>query len=208
MMLIAMIAVSSYLIGSIPIGYLAGRLAGVNVRTLGSGNVGATNVTRVLGKKYGYPVFLLDAGKGFAAVEVAKGLIVSSGRTASSAELCGIIAAVFAVIGHTNSIWLGFKGGKGVATSMGALFALNWLSAIIVGLVWIITFLITRYVSLASIAAAVTLPVTMAAMLFLKELPSAALLYFSLCLASIIIFRHRSNLSRLARGTEPRFVRK
>ena len=208
MMLIALISAVSYLIGSVPIGYLAGRLAGVDVRKSGSGNVGATNVTRVLGKKFGYPVFLLDAGKGLFAVEIAQVLIVSSRRSASSAEWYAILAAVLAVIGHTNSIWLGFKGGKGVATSIGALFALNWLSALIIGFVWIITFFVTRYVSLASIAAAVTLPVTIGAMLFLKELPSPALLYFSLGLATIVIFRHRSNLSRLARGTEPKFVRK
>ncbi|HEX4639118.1 MAG TPA: glycerol-3-phosphate 1-O-acyltransferase PlsY [Chthoniobacterales bacterium] len=208
MILIALIAVVSYLVGSLPIGYLAGRIAGVDVRALGSGNVGATNVTRVLGKKFGYPVFLLDAGKGLVAVEVAKTVIASSGRSALSTELCGIIAAAFAVIGHTNSIWLGFKGGKGVATSIGAMFALNWLCALIVGLVWIVTFFMTRYVSLASIVAAVALPVTIATMFFLKALPSAAQLYFSLCLAIIVIFRHRSNLSRLASGTEPRFVRK
>lgn len=207
-MLIALISAVSYLIGSVPFGYLAGRLAGVDVRKSGSGNVGATNVTRVLGKKFGYPVFLLDAGKGFFAVEMAQVLIASSRRSASSTEWYAILAAVLAVIGHTNSIWLGFKGGKGVATSIGALFALNWLSALIIGIVWIITFFVTRYVSLASIAAAVTLPVTIGAMLFLKELPSPALLYFSLCLATIVIFRHRSNLSRLARGNEPKFVRK
>jgi glycerol-3-phosphate acyltransferase PlsY len=206
MISLALVAVAAYLIGSLPTGYLAGRLAGIDIRKCGSGNVGATNVTRVLGKKFGYPVFALDFCKGFVAVQLAKLVVPTPG--APSPEICAVTAAVLSVIGHTNPVWLGFKGGKGVATSIGALFALNWVSALIIGLVWISTFLSTRYVSLASLAAAVTLPLTIGTMLFLNQISSPILLYFSLCLAGIVVFRHRSNLSRLAHGTEPRFVRK
>ena len=112
------------------------------------------------------------------------------------------------MIGHSYPIWLGFKGGKGVATSLGSLFGLHWISAAIVGVVWIVAFQLTRYVSLSSIIAAIALPVTVATMLFLKQLQTPVLLYFTLCLAAIIVLRHRSNLSRLLKGTEPRFARK
>jgi glycerol-3-phosphate acyltransferase PlsY len=132
----------------------------------------------------------------------------ASHSSAQFVDLCGAVGAVCSVIGHSYSIWLGFSGGKGVATLMGALFGINWITALIVCAVWIVAFQTTRYVSLASIAAAVALPVTLAIMLFLKELPTPISLYFSFFLGTIVILRHRSNLSRLLKGTEPRFVRK
>ncbi|HXP35291.1 MAG TPA: glycerol-3-phosphate 1-O-acyltransferase PlsY [Chthoniobacterales bacterium] len=204
----APVALLAYLLGSIPAGYIAGRIAGVDVRKIGSGNIGATNVTRVLGKRFGYSVFVVDFGKGLAAVAV--GVMMAKGpqSTPQFVDLCGAAAAIFSVIGHSYPIWLGFKGGKGVATSLGSLFGLNWVAASIACVVWIVVFQLTRYVSLSSIAAAAALPVTIAIMLFLRQLQTPILLYFSLCLAAIIIMRHRSNLSRLFNGTEPRFARK
>ena len=201
-------AIASYFTGSFPSAYIAGRLAGIDIRTAGSGNVGATNVARVLGKRFGYPVFVVDLAKGFAAVKLAEWFVSGAHSSAFFVDLYGVVGGTFAVIGHSFPVWLGFKGGKGVATSMGALFALNWIPALVVGIVWIVIFLTTRYVSLASIIAATTLPITAAVMFFLGALSSPVLLYFCLLLAVIVVVRHRSNISRLLSGTEHRFVRK
>ena len=208
MLTFATVALLAYLLGSIPSGYIAGRIGGIDVRKVGSGNVGATNVTRVLGKRFGYPVFVVDFGKGLAAVAVGMMVAKNAQSTPKFVDLCGALAAIFSVIGHSYPIWLGFKGGKGVATTLGSLFGLHWISAAVVCVVWIVAFQLTRYVSLASIAAAIALPVTVATMLFLKQLQTPILLYFTLFLAGIIVLRHRSNLSRLLKGTEPRFARK
>ena len=204
----ATVALLAYLLGAIPSGYIAGRIGGIDVRKVGSGNIGATNVTRVLGKRFGYPVFVVDFGKGLAAVVVGTMIAKNAQSTPQFVDRCGALAAIFSVIGHSYSIWLGFKGGKGVATTLGSLFGLHWISAAVACGVWIVAFQVTRYVSLASIAAAIALPVTVATMLFLKQLQTPILLYFTVFLAVIIVLRHRSNLSRLLKGTEPRFARK
>jgi glycerol-3-phosphate acyltransferase PlsY len=204
----AIVALLAYLLGSIPAGYIAGRIAGVDVRKVGSGNIGATNVTRVLGKRFGYPVFIVDFAKGLAAVTLGVMIAKAAQSTPQFVDLCGAIAAISSVIGHSYPIWLGFKGGKGVATSLGSLFGLNWVAAAVACVVWISVFQLTRYVSLSSIAAALALPVTIATMVFLKQLQTPILLYFGVLLAAIIVLRHRSNLSRLLKGTEPRFARK
>jgi glycerol-3-phosphate acyltransferase PlsY len=206
--ILAGVALLAYLLGSLPTGYIAGRLVGIDIRKVGSGNVGATNVTRVLGKRFGYPVFLVDFAKGLAAVMLAVIMAKAAQSSAQFVDLCAAISAICSLMGHSYSIWLGFRGGKGVATLMGALFGINWITALIVCVVWIVVFEATRYVSLASIAAAVALPIAVAIMLFLKELPTPIPLYFSFCLGAIVVVRHRSNLSRLVKGTEPRFVRK
>jgi len=206
--ILAGVALLAYLLGSLPTGYIAGRLVGVDIRKVGSGNVGATNVTRVLGKRFGYPVFLVDFAKGLAAVMLAVIMAKAAQSSAQFVDLCAAIGAICSLMGHSYSIWLGFRGGKGVATLMGALFGINWITALIVCVVWIVVFEATRYVSLASIAAAVALPIAVAIMLFLKELRTPIPLYFSFCLGAIVVLRHRSNLSRLVKGTEPRFVRK
>jgi glycerol-3-phosphate acyltransferase PlsY len=196
-----------YLIGSIPAGYVAGRLAGIDIRKVGSGNIGATNVLRSLGKRYGYPVFVFDFLKGVAAVEMSI-LMFDQYHPAVSRELCTILGGTASVIGHTYPVWLRFKGGKGVATSVGVVFAMVPFAALTFGIVWIITFLTSRYVSIASIAAAIALPVAVGALLYVKQLSNPILLYFSVGLAAIVIVRHRSNVSRLLHGTEPRFQRK
>jgi glycerol-3-phosphate acyltransferase PlsY len=203
-----LVLIESYLLGSIPFGYLAGRIAGVDIRNTGSGNIGATNVLRVLGKRYGYPVFVLDFLKGLGAVRIAMAIAMAVRPEATSPEVVGVLAAISAVIGHSFPIWLKFRGGKGVATSAGALFGLMPLATVIGGVIWILTFLLTRYVSVASITTAVALPIMVAIMTWLNQTDGKALFYSSLCIAAVIIWRHHSNLSRLVRGTEPRFTRK
>jgi glycerol-3-phosphate acyltransferase PlsY len=202
------VVIGSYLLGSIPAGYLAGRIAGVDIRNIGSGNIGATNVMRVLGRGYGYSVFTIDFLKGLAAVRMSIFVSRHTQTAATPTELIGIAAAVSCVIGHVFPVWLQFKGGKGVATSAGALFGLMPVAALIGGLIWIVIFQVTRYVSVASITAAIVLPMVIFVMMYLGQAATAALFYFSVCLAAVVIFRHRSNLSRLMRGTESRFKRK
>ncbi len=196
---------ASYLIGSIPAGYIAGRIVGIDIRTVGSGNIGATNVTRVLGKRYGYPVFIVDFLKGFAAVGMSITIAKRTQPVLIPSELLGVVGAVACVLGHSFPVWLGFKGGKGVAASAGALFGLMPFVALIAVAVWLIIFCLTRYVSVASMTAALAVPITILSMMFLGQTDGTTLLYFSICLAAVVIFRHRSNLSRLVRGAEPRF---
>jgi len=199
---------ASYLIGSIPAGYIAGRIVGIDIRTVGSGNIGATNVTRVLGKRYGYPVFIVDFLKGFAAVGMSIMIAKRAQPASIPSELFGVVGAVACVLGHSFPVWLGFKGGKGVAASAGALFGLMPFVALIAVAVWLVIFYLTRYVSVASMTAALAVPIAILSMMFLGQTGGTALLYFSICLAAVVIVRHRSNLSRLVRGTEPRFKRK
>jgi len=208
MLTLAVLLVGSYLLGSIPFGYLAGRLVGIDIRQAGSGNVGATNVVRVLGKRYGYPVFALDVLKGFGAVKIA--MLVAPGRAQewNSPEIVGILAAMSSILGHLYPPWLKFNGGKGVATSAGALLALTPVATLLGVAIWIIVFWLTRYVSLASITAAVVLPIVIVVVSSQDENKGKPLVYSSACVAAIVIWRHRSNLSRLMRGTEPRFTRK
>jgi acyl phosphate:glycerol-3-phosphate acyltransferase len=207
MVTLAVILVGSYLLGSIPFGYLAGKSARIDIRKFGSGNVGATNVVRVLGKKYGYPVFALDFLKGFGTVRISMLMATGPPPEWNSHEIFGIAAAMSCVIGHLYPPWLKFKGGKGVATSAGALFALTPIAGVIGVVIWMGTFWVTRYVSLASLTAAVALPVVILVISWRNQ-NAKAIFYFSVCIAAVVIWRHRSNLSRLLGGTEPRFTRK
>ena len=202
-----LIALLSYFIGSIPSGYLIARLAGIDIRQQGSGNIGATNVTRVLGKAYGYPAFLADFSKGLCAVLLAPIIGRSCGLT-QSPELFQIIAGACVVLGNAFPVWLRFRGGKGVATSAGMLFGLMASAAVVCIIIWVIMFYATRYVSLASIAAAVALPVAVFVITHITGTPRPLVLYVSAGLAFIVILRHRSNLSRLMRGTEERVKRR
>ena len=205
---LVVLLIGSYLFGSIPFGYLAGRLVGIDIRQAGSGNVGATNVVRVLGKRYGYPVFALDFLKGFGAVKIS--MLMAPGRPPewNSPEIVGILAAMFSVLGHLYPPWLKFKGGKGVATSAGALFALTPVATLVGVAIWIIVFWLTRYVSLASMIAAGVLPIVILVVSSQDQNKRRPLVYSSACVATVVVWRHRSNLSRLMRGTEPRFTRK
>jgi acyl phosphate:glycerol-3-phosphate acyltransferase len=208
MLTFAIVVIASYLLGSIPFGYLAGRMAGIDIRNCGSGNVGATNVIRALGKGYGYPVFALDFLKGLGAVKMSILIATRMQSEWNPPEMFGIVAAISSVLGHSFPVWLGFKGGKGVATSAGALFGLAPVAALVGVAIWIVTFWLTRYVSVASIAAAAALPFVILITTWLSRTTGKLLFYSSVCLAVVVIWRHRSNLSRLIHGTEPRFNRK
>ena len=208
MVTFAVLIFGSYLLGSIPFGYLAGRLRGIDIRDAGSGNIGATNVVRVLGKRYGYPVFALDVLKGFGAVKIS--MVMAPGRPPewNSPEIFGILAAMSSFLGHLYPPWLAFKGGKGVATSAGALLALTPMATLIGVAIWIIVFWLTRYVSLASMTAAIALPIVILVVNWKDQNGVKPLVYSSAAVAAVVIWRHRSNLSRLMRGTEPRFAPK
>ncbi len=199
-------AITAYLMGSIPTGFLVGKMRGLDIRTVGSGNIGATNVFRALGKPAGLLVLVFDAFKGWAAVALASravcvGLMPKAGPQV--AEALQIIAAVCAVVGHNYTVWLRFKGGKGIATSAGVLLALVPLSLAIILTIWLIVFATTRYVSLASICGSFSLP-------FAVWLTgrSPTLIIITAALAGLAIYRHRSNIRRLLDGTENRFARK
>lgn len=202
------VAFTGYLLGSFPAGYFAGRFAGVDIRKTGSGNIGATNVLRTLGKRWGYAVFFVDAFKGFLAVRLALFLAFQTGIERSWTVYFGILAGGLCIVGHMFPVWLGFKGGKGVATSAGVMFGLMPLAVVIVSVIWILMFEITRYVSLASVAAAVALPLVVALLNRWGMIDGAGLLYFSAVVAVLVPWSHRSNFSRLLKGTEQRFDRK
>ncbi len=203
-----LILIVSYLFGSVPIGFIVGKLAGIDIRRCGSGNIGATNVLRVLGKKYGYTVFFFDALKGFVAVRTCLLIVAGNPSVRLYADFFALLGAVTCVIGHAFPVWLRFKGGKGVATSAGVIIGLMPLAAAIVFPIWFIAFEVSRYVSVASICAAISLPVTIAFFLRFKLMDSVVLFYFSVGLAALVVWQHRSNFSRLLNGTEQRFKRK
>ena len=135
-----LIVVGSYFLGSLPIGYIVGKIAGTDIRKSGSGNIGATNVLRVLGKKDGYAVFFLDALKGFAVVRISLALVSTTPTALPYADFFALLGAVVCVIGHSFPIWLNFRGGKGVATSAGVIIGLMPLAALIVFPIWFIVF--------------------------------------------------------------------
>ena len=197
-------ALGGFLLGSIPNGFLVAKTRGIDIREHGSKNIGATNVLRVLGKGPGYTVFLLDALKGVAAV-VLGGMI-----TASRPDLLGGISAGTACIfGHSFTPWLGFKGGKGVATTGGVLLALlNPLVLLSVLGVWLSVFYTARFVSLASIASAIALPVAVWVFVFRVNPEAVPMLVFSLVVSLLVILRHKTNIARLLSGTESRFTKK
>lgn len=200
-----LLIVFAYLCGSLPFGYWAGRWKGIDIREHGSGNIGATNVIRVLGKGIGIPIFILDMLKGFAPVALAEWWMKDHGAESNSASLVAVLCAAAAVLGHMFTFWLGFKGGKGVATSAGVLLGLAPLSLAIGLVAWIIVFKLTRYVALASVAVAVTLPVAMALLMILQGTLNWVLLGLVIVMGVLVLVRHRSNIVRLLNGTENRF---
>ncbi len=190
---------ASYLLGSVPCGLLAGKLKGIDVRDHGSRNIGATNVLRTCGKPLGLSVFALDVLKGFLPVYAAAQLEFDTGMRIS--------VAFAAILGHNFPVWLKFKGGKGVATSAGALLALIPIPLLAALVVWILIFFTTRYVSLASLAGAVTVPAALAALSAQRNHWDRPLLGFTLILCALVFYRHRANIGRLLKGTENRFER-
>lgn len=201
-----LIALGSYLLGSIPFGFIAGRLCGIDIRTKGSGNIGATNVLRVLGKKWGYAVFLFDFLKGLVPVLVALHWGASVGVHPASSP--GALAALCTLLGHSFPVWLGFKGGKGIASSAGVIVGLFGIGAFLFCLgTWLLLFTTTRFVSVASIAAALAVPASVS-VLYCMHRKDWLTLLIAVVMCVLAIWRHRSNIARLRAGTEPRFERK
>jgi glycerol-3-phosphate acyltransferase PlsY len=199
-----LIVVVSYLIGSIPWGYLFARAKGIDIRQQGSGNIGAANVHRVMGKKWGYLVFFFDFFKGFLSVK-----LLIAAYFSMNPVLGGVIAGIACILGHDYSIWLGFKGGKGIATLAGTVLALfPPLVFVSFGAVWIAVFLIGRYTSLASISATVALPIAVSLIVAKTGTEFLLLVGFALSMGALAIWRHRGNIVRLLNGTENRFGRK
>ncbi len=199
--MILIVFLVSYLCGSIPFGLLFGFLAGKDVRQFGSKNIGATNVWRVCGAAYGLATFALDFLKGFIPVAV----LTQYFPMTLPSPYPGIIAAVGAVVGHNFPLWLKFKGGKGVATSAGAVAGLMWLPFVAAISVFILTVAISHYLSLGSIIASWAL---VAAVLLLRPDPfgtNLPLLVLSIALAILLLVRHRPNIKRILDGTENRF---
>jgi len=213
------VALGAYLIGSIPTGFLVAKAKGVDIRSAGSGNIGATNAMRVLGKPAGIFVLLMDALKGFGACFL--GVLIYghyfnqfNGLHSTSESIpfpsqegvdhFAIIAGIFAVLGHNYPCWLKFKGGKGIATTAGVYLALAPWALLIALMFFILAVTVTRYVSVGSIVAAIALPVAVWAMpphnLFLGIVTTA--------LGALAIYKHKSNIQRLMAGTENRLGKK
>jgi acyl phosphate:glycerol-3-phosphate acyltransferase len=194
------VALAAYLLGSIPTGFLAAKARGVDIRTVGSGNIGATNAFRVLGRTMGVAVLLADGLKGFAAVAWLCALLTHLLAVPPAAlESHRVVAGIAAVLGHNYTCWLGFKGGKGIATTGGVYVALAPLAVGLAVGAWAVVFVTTRFVSLASLAAAVALP---SAVWLTKD--SVALGVVTTALGVLAIAKHRANIGRLLQGTESR----
>lgn len=191
----------SYLAGSIPSAYLAGKARGVDLRAHGSGNLGATNVARVLGAKVGVLVFVADVLKGFLPVWILPRYIESA-----NLELWAVLYGAAAILGHVRPIFLGGRGGgKGVATASGVFLALAFVPLLIAQAVWAAVFYATRYVSLASLVSAAILPI---AILTWWRDPMSPVFIASAIVAGFVFWTHRANIGRLRRGEEHRFVKK
>ena len=200
--------VFAYLLGSVPFGLLVGFLHGVDIRDTGSGNIGATNLARTVGKKWGYVAFLLDFAKGCGPVIAVRSLAHEYPERflLTAHGWLYILVGFAAIIGHVFPVYLRFRGGKGVATAFGVVAALAWKSTFIAGVIWLIPYLLTRIVSVASLAAAAGLPVAVAV---LKEGEASdsyvSVQVLTVACAVLITWRHRSNIARLLRGDEFRF---
>lgn len=188
----------AFLLGSIPFGFLIGKLNGLDMRREGSGNIGATNVWRVLGPRWGGLAFLLDFTKGFLPVFCATRFFDSA---APHHDLWMIGLSLVAILGHNFTPWLGFKGGKGIATSAGVLGAiLPWTLALSLSL-WIVLTLCTRIVSIGSIAASISLPIV--TYFFYPQ--QWSFFWFAFTAGALGLWQHRANIKRLSQGTEPKF---
>jgi glycerol-3-phosphate acyltransferase PlsY len=213
----AAVAAGGYLLGAIPFGFLVARARGVNIFEVGSKSPGATNVRRVLGSGPGNVVFALDALKGGAAAALPlllallqSGAVSASGQGAGAVAsalgiggILGYVGLAFAMTGHSYSCFTGFRGGKGVATAAGGLLVLMPYALAVAGAVWAVVFFASRFVSLASILAAVSLPLA-AALLH----GGAVAVTVTALIALFVVVRHRSNIVRLLSGTENRFERR
>jgi glycerol-3-phosphate acyltransferase PlsY len=206
---IVLLILGGYLVGAIPFGLITARLKGVDIRKVGSGNVGATNVGRVLGSKWGLLVLLLDATKG-ASVSLSAAFVADHVEKMSGAgrDMVLLGAALAAVVGNIAPVYLKFKGGKGVATALGAVMAIYPYLTLPGSAALVVFVLVVRssgYISLGSICAAITLPIAFVVASRMKEWPldeHYPLLILTVLLSLIVLWRHRSNMSRLIAGTE------
>ena len=202
---IPLLLLGAYLSGSIPFALLLGRLLGKDIRKIGSGNPGATNLARAAGRGWGIAAFALDFAKGLVPVFAARWLEETGhARLPGWTGMVETAAGLAAILGHVFPVWLRFRGGKGVATTFGVMAGLSPLSTLLAGAVWTAVYLASRTVSVASIAAALALP---AGVLLFEGSGERfhLLLAFSAAIALLIIVRHRSNIVRLIRGEELRF---
>ena len=202
---------AAYVLGSIPFGYLAGRLKGIDIRRVGSGNIGATNVGRALGRKWSLIIFALDLLKGYAPTLAAKvwvAVLVTGGvGPAWVGQIVIMSAGAAAILGHMFPVFLGFRGGKGAATGLGLLLAISFPTAVAALGTWMIALGLWGYVSLGSILAAVSYPVWYLVMAHLGAKPMQQSWWiwgFSTALCLLVIWRHRSNLRRIVAGSEPK----
>lgn len=194
---IVLTIITSYLIGNFSPAYVLGKFVKkIDIREYGSGNAGTTNALRVFGKKIGILTFLIDIGKGIIAVLLGQYIMGEGGK---------YVAALFVVLGHNWPALLRFKGGKGIATSLGVLFILNWKLGLISLLIGLTIIIFTRYVSLGSITASISAPIVS---FFIIGTFKDYLFYTTLLLAFLSIFRHRSNINRLIKGTESKISSK
>jgi len=193
------ILLAAYLLGSIPFGMLfAGIFGGADIRRTGSGNIGAANVTRVVGPAAGVLTLILDAAKGAAAVWLAA-------RFSQDSATWMMLAGIAALLGHCFPPWLKFKGGKGVATALGIFLVLNPASAVAALLVFILVVATWRYVSLGSISAAAAMPLLMYEFWAPHHAPPLSIMFGTLVTSGMIVFKHSANIARLVRGEEPGF---
>lgn len=216
---LSLLFAAAYLLGSIPFGLIISRAKGVDIRKHGSGNLGATNVGRVLGRRWGALVFILDAGKGALAAGLAGFLIARSDAPWISSRPAHVDwlllgAGLCCLLGNIAPFYLGFKGGKGVAASLGfvlGVYPYLTLPGLAAGAVWLITVKISRYVSLGSILAACALPIAFVAAARLSSWTLAEhypLFCLAVAMAILVLLRHRSNIARLLAGTENRVGRR
>jgi acyl phosphate:glycerol-3-phosphate acyltransferase len=196
---------ASYLIGSLIGSLIVGKLrGGVDIRTLGSGNAGGTNALRTQGKSFALWVMLIDIGKGIVATRLIAPLSLEGVGLAGAGvwrEWLPIVCGLAAIIGHVYPIWYGFRGGKGVATLVGVVFGVEPILLGVMLLVWLVMVVLFGYVGLASIVAAVSIALFVAAT---DMQPYAPLLSFGVAVAVLVVFTHRANLARMRAGTEPR----
>jgi glycerol-3-phosphate acyltransferase PlsY len=185
--------VFAYLLGSVPTGYILGSRAGIDVRKAGSGNIGATNVARVIGKRQGILTLIADVAKGFIPVFVGSHLGLSSGAIA--------LAGVAAFLGHLYPVFLKFRGGKGVSTALGVFLGVAPWATLVLAVIFTVAMLTTRTVSLSAMIAAAAAPIA----LWCFSYPPV-FVAMSAFLALLIIWRHRANIKRLLAGTEPKFA--
>ena len=206
---LTLLILAAYVVGATPFGFLMGKAKGLDIRNHGSGNIGATNVVRIVGKKEGVFVFALDVLKGLVPVLVGQSIagdILGEHSDRWQSAVC-VAIALATILGHNHTFWLGFKGGKGVATSGGALSALIPWEVLAAVIVWVVVFIAKRYVSLASICAAVTLPVAMLVHGMIRGKHELPLLVLGFVVATLGVWRHRANIARLRQGTESRMGR-